>query len=79
MAKEKKPKASLFQFAASPRSSFLKPVSFGFPRLTFHEADYLVKTDQMVNKKIDFRREIITLCGSVVPEVKRKISLMITG
>jgi hypothetical protein len=41
-----------------------------FSIFRFHRADYLVKTDQMVNKKFDFLQEITILFGSVVNKVR---------
>jgi len=54
------------------------PILKRVPCHAFHEADYLVKTGQMVNKKIDFGRQINTLCHFVVWEVSRT-SLTMTG
>jgi hypothetical protein len=58
-------RGDFFEPCAGRRRSFPTPV---FPRLLdfrFHRADYLVKTDQMVNKKFDFCKEITILFDSV--------------
>jgi len=54
-----------------PVSSSLKPVFFRSIELVFHKADYLVKTNQLVNKKLHYFRKILLFPGKIRIEACR--------